>query len=449
MRNGNHPATSAAAANLQQQQQQQQQPQPISNDPVDNEPLDIIETIDSDDNDFAEAESLTLQQYKKDEKLCEYYRRMPVLYDKSHPHYKFQSKKEKAWRELGRLCDMNVDQCKKRMTYFRCRFTVERRIMKNGVNCSEWPLLDKLKFLNKHIKIRRPRAPNGDVEPDTDDESNPLHVLRKRQMEESKDDLHAYLDLQQMAAAQNPAAALHYQAQHAAKMQQYSHSQGPHGFHPGQDGLGPQHHMQSSHMGGGQQSSHQGSGHGGRHDGHHGSMGGPNHLGAAAAAAFRQGLSHPTPAESPIPASNVEVSYSVPSKRQRLHGSGGGGGIGGFDMDEAGSVSNFNLNRTVKYHNNLDHSVSLDEHGAFGLYVGEILRKLPERLGSVTSLKVMQLLHEAQIQALDMAPASSEKTAPTGGAASTSSKKDAGSPHSVAGSEERKSTESNESASKE
>lgn len=423
MRNGNHSV--AAAASLQQQQQQQQQQ--ISNDPVDNEPLDIIETIDSDDNDFAEAESLTLQQYKKDEKLCEYYRRMPVLYDKSHPHYKFQSKKEKAWRELGRLCEMNVEQCKKRMTYFRCRFTVERRIMKNGVNCSEWPLLDKLKFLNKHIKIRRPRAPNGDVEPDTDDESNPLHALRKRQMEDAKDDLHAFLDLQQMAAAQNPqAAALHYQAQQAAKMQ-YSHGQHPQGhpgFHPGQDGLGPQHHMQ------GQQSSHQGS----MRDshGHGGPMGGgSNHL--AAATAFRQGMSQPTPAESPIPASNVEVSYSVPSKRQRLHH---------MDMDEAGSVSNFNLNRTVKYQNNLDHSVSLDEHGAFGLYVGEILRKLPERLGSVTSLKVMQLLHEAQIQALDAAPAVT--VAP--GAASTSSKKDAaGSPHSVAGSEERKSTESNES----
>ncbi|EDS43317.1 conserved hypothetical protein [Culex quinquefasciatus] len=372
---------------------------------------------------------------EKDEKLCEYYRRMPVLYDKSHPHYKFQSKKEKAWRELGRLCDMNVDACKKRMTYFRCRFTVERRIMKNGVNCSEWPLLDKLKFLNKHIKIRRPRAPNGDVDPDTDDESNPLHALRKRQMEDAKDDLHAYLDLQQMAAAQNPqAAALHYQAQQAAKMQQYPHAQGPHGFHPGQDGLGQQHHMQSPHVG---QSSHQG------RDGHHGSMGGPNHLGAAAAAAFRQGLSQPTPAESPIPASNVEVSYGGggPSKRQRLHASG----VAGFDMDEANSVSNFNLNRTVKYHNNMDHSVSLDEHGAFGLYVGEILRKLPDRLGSVTSLKVMQLLHEAQIQALDMAPAATTAQTAVTGAASTSSKKDAGSPHSVAGSEERKSTESNES----
>ncbi|ETN63602.1 hypothetical protein AND_004683 [Anopheles darlingi] len=181
---------------------------------------------------------------EKDEKLCDYYRRMPVLYDKSHPHYKFQSKKEKAWRELSRLCEMDVEQCKKRMTYFRCRFTVERRIMKNGVNCSEWPLLEKLKFLNKHIKIRRPRAPNGEPE-DTDDETNPMNILRKRQreqQEDAKDDLHAYLDLQQMAvAAQNPQAQLHYQQQ--LKLQ-------GHGFgaHPGAPGFPPTdmslHHLQ-------------------------------------------------------------------------------------------------------------------------------------------------------------------------------------------------------------
>ncbi|XP_055532717.1 putative mediator of RNA polymerase II transcription subunit 26 isoform X1 [Wyeomyia smithii] len=418
MRNGNH------SVGIQQQPQQPQQQQ-ISNDPVDNEPLDIIETIDSDDNDFAEAESLTLQQYKKDEKLCEYYRRMPVLYDKSHPHYKFQSKKEKAWRELGRLCEMNVDQCKKRMTYFRCRFTVERRIMKNGVNCSEWPLLDKLKFLNKHIKIRRPRAPNGDVEPDTDDESNPLNVLRKRQMEDAKDDLHAYLDLQQVAAAaaQNSQAQLHYQAQHAKMQQQYPHAQhqGPPAFHSGQDmGL---HHLQSPHASG--QQSHAANLHGSR-DSHHSGQLGPNPL-AAATLAYRAGLSQPTPVESPIPASNVEVSYNVPTKRQRVN----------YDMDEGASVANFNLNRTVKYQNNLDHAVSLDEHGAFGLYVGEILRKLPERLGSLTSLKVMQLLHEAQIQSFDMA------------SASNSNGKKSSAANSSIGREERKSTESNESACKE
>lgn len=352
---------------------------------------------------------------KKDEKLCEYYRRMPVLYDKSHPHYKFQSKKEKAWRELGRLCDMNVEQCKKRMTYFRCRFTVERRIMRNGVNCSEWPLLDKLKFLNKHIKIRRPRAPNGDVDPDTDDESNPMAILRKRQMEDAKDDLHAYLDLQQVAAAQNPQAALHYQAQQA-KLQQYSHAQhqGPPGYHPTQESS--LHHLQSPHVPGQQNIPH------GLRDPHHSSHLGPNPL--SAAQAFRAGLTQPTPAESPIPASNVEASYNVP-KRQRLQ----------YDVDEAASVSNYNLNRTVKYHNNLDHSVNLDEHGAFGLYVGEILRKLPERLGSVTSLKIMTMLHEAQIQSFDMASANSHE------------KKDS-SPNS-SGRDERKSTDSNESANKE
>lgn len=429
MRNGNHPGSLQQPQQPppnQQQQPQQQPQQPLSNDPVDNEPLDIIENVDSDDNDFAEAESLTLQQYKKDEKLCEYYRRMPVLYDKSHPHYKFQSKKEKAWRELSRLCEMNVDQCKKRMTYFRCRFTVERRIMKNGVNCSEWPLLDKLKFLNKHIKIRRPRAPNGDVEPDTDDETNPLAILRKRQMEDAKDDLHAYLDLQQMAAAQNPQAQLHYQAQQAKLQQQYPHAQHQ-GYHPGQD-MG-MHHLQSQH-GPGQPGGHHGSNHHGhRSDGHHPGQLGPNPLSAQV---MRASLSQPTPAESPNPASNVEVSYNVP-KRQRLN----------FDMDEAASISNFNLNRNIKYQNNMDHSVNLDEHGAFGLYVGEIIRKLPDRLGSVTSLKIMQLLHEAQIQSLDMASATNNN------ANSNSSNAKDSSANSSTGREGRKSTDSNESANKE
>lgn len=67
MRNGNHPVSLQQAQQPppnQQQQPQQQPQQPLSNDPVDNEPLDIIENVDSDDNDFAEAESLTLQQYK-------------------------------------------------------------------------------------------------------------------------------------------------------------------------------------------------------------------------------------------------------------------------------------------------------------------------------------------------------------------------------------------------
>lgn len=349
---------------------------------------------------------------QKDEKLCEYYRRMPVLYDKSHPHYKFQSKKEKAWRELGRLCEMNVDQCKKRMTYFRCRFTVERRIMKNGVNCSEWPLLDKLKFLNKHIKIRRPRAPNGDVEPDTDDETNPLHVLRKRQMEDAKEDLHAYLDLQQVAA--NP--QLHYQAQHAKLQYPHTPQQGPPGYHHAPElsmhhlhqPHGPGQHPQTPHA----------------VERHHSVQLGPNPL--AAAQAYRANLSQPTPAESPIPASNVEVSYNVP-KRQRLN----------FEMEDGGSVANYNMNRTVKYQNNLDHAVNLDEHGAFGLYVGEILRKLPNRLGSITSLKIMQLLHEAQIQSFDLA-----------GTSSNNGKKDS-SANSSPGSDERKSTDSNESVIKE
>uniref|UniRef100_A0A182Y892 MADF domain-containing protein n=2 Tax=Neocellia TaxID=44535 RepID=A0A182Y892_ANOST len=395
---------------------------------------------------------------EKDEKLCDYYRRMPVLYDKSHPHYKFQSKKEKAWRELSRLCEMDVEQCKKRMTYFRCRFTVERRIMKNGVNCSEWPLLEKLKFLNKHIKIRRPRAPNGEPD-DTDDETNPMNILRKRQREQQedvKDDLHAYLDLQQMAvAAQNSQAQLHYQ-QHL-KLQGHGpfgappgagfpsahdpmslhHLQPPHP-HQRDHQLPPPHSNQpggggSSQSGAGQQQvSHAGHHHhhpfgrggmgggaGGAHHQHHhphapGGGGGAAGSSAAAAAALQHGAGagvapgsahphhhqQPTPVESPIPAamSNVEVSYGLP-KRARVS----------YDGDEA-SLSNFNLNRTVKYQNNLEHQAHLDEHGAYGLYVGEVLRKLPERISSLTSLKIMQLLYEAQVQSFDAAPSATPKS---------------------------------------
>ncbi|XP_058054999.1 uncharacterized protein LOC131206461 isoform X2 [Anopheles bellator] len=394
---------------------------------------------------------------EKDEKLCDYYRRMPVLYDKSHPHYKFQSKKEKAWRELSRLCEMDVEQCKKRMTYFRCRFTVERRIMKNGVNCSEWPLLEKLKFLNKHIKIRRPRAPNGEPD-DTDDETNPMNILRKRQreqQEDAKDDLHAYLDLQQMAvAAQNPQAQLHYQQQlklqghgpfgghHGAGFpptdmslhhlqpppphpQSHRDHQHPHQSHqqpgaPGGPGQQPPHHPQQvphpnplaghpfrgglgsvgvGHHHAQQQAAHH---HHAAAAAMHGAAGGHHHPGG--------GHQQPTPVESPIPAaiSNVEASYSVP-KRQRTS----------YDGDEA-SLSNFNLNRTVKYQNNLEHSAHLDEHGAYGLYVGEVLRKLPERISSLTSLKIMQLLYEAQVQSFETADAVAAATTNGG----TAGKKD-------------------------
>uniref|UniRef100_A0A182N7G3 MADF domain-containing protein n=1 Tax=Anopheles dirus TaxID=7168 RepID=A0A182N7G3_9DIPT len=461
---------------------------------------------------------------EKDEKLCDYYRRMPVLYDKSHPHYKFQSKKEKAWRELSRLCEMDVEQCKKRMTYFRCRFTVERRIMKNGVNCSEWPLLEKLKFLNKHIKIRRPRAPNGEPD-DTDDETNPMNILRKRQreqQEDAKDDLHTYLDLQQMAvAAQNTQAQLHYQ-QHL-KLQGH----GPFGAPPGAGGfpsahdpmslhhLQPPHPHQRDHQlppphsnqpgGGGsqqglppgqQQVPHSnplvgGGGHhhhhpfargpgglpgaaGGGHHPHshhhasqHGAGGGAAGSAAVAAAALQHGAGagthghhhqQPTPVESPIPAamSNVEVSYGLP-KRARVS----------YDGDEA-SLSNFNLNRTVKYQNNLEHQAHLDEHGAYGLYVGEVLRKLPERISSLTSLKIMQLLYEAQVQSFDAAPSATTTPKPgqtpgkvangeqsngtTGGGAATTSSTgslpNGGGATSVASSEGgRQSTESAESTS--
>uniref|UniRef100_A0A182S9X4 Uncharacterized protein n=1 Tax=Anopheles maculatus TaxID=74869 RepID=A0A182S9X4_9DIPT len=283
-----------------------------------------------------------------------------------------------------------------------------------------------------------------------------MNILRKRQREQQedvKDDLHAYLDLQQMAvAAQNSQAQLHYQ-QHL-KLQGH----GPFGAPPGAGfpsahdpmslhHLQPPHPHQRDHQlppphsnqpGGGGGSSQSGAGQqqvphaghhhhhpfgrggmpgsaGGHHQHHHPhAAGGGGAAGSSAAAALQHGAGagvaagsaphphhhqQPTPVESPIPAamSNVEVSYGLP-KRARVS----------YDGDEA-SLSNFNLNRTVKYQNNLEHQAHLDEHGAYGLYVGEVLRKLPERISSLTSLKIMQLLYEAQVQSFDAAPSATPK----------------------------------------
>lgn len=82
---------------------------------------------------------------------------MPILYDRHHPNYKYNSKKEKAWKEISKITNMSTEACKKRMTYFRARFSAERRVTKNGVPASEWPLMEKLKFLHKYIRLRKAR----------------------------------------------------------------------------------------------------------------------------------------------------------------------------------------------------------------------------------------------------------------------------------------------------
>ena len=92
--------------------------------------------------------------------------------------------------------------------------------------------------------------------------------------------------------------------------------------------------------------------------------------------------------DSPIPSSNVEVSFTPNPPKRRM-----------MDIDEAsnyGGAGHNTLNRNIKYQNNLEHSINLDEHGAFGMYVGEVLRKLPQNVSALTSLKIMQILYEAQ-----------------------------------------------------
>lgn len=93
------------------------------------------------------------------------YRQMPILYDREHPDFRYINRKEKAWKELSKRTEMSVENCKKRVTYIRARFTLERRNTKK----SDWPLMDKLKFLHRHIQVRRFRSTHDDADGGDDD----------------------------------------------------------------------------------------------------------------------------------------------------------------------------------------------------------------------------------------------------------------------------------------
>ncbi|XP_063698413.1 uncharacterized protein LOC134829314 [Culicoides brevitarsis] len=116
-------------------------------------------------------EYLHYNTFDRDLKLLEAYKTLPVLYDREHPDFRFASRKENAWRQLSKDTGIPLETCRKRITYIRARFTVERRLIKNGQN-SDWPLMERLKFLHKHIQMRRLRDDNNDCEIDLDDENN-------------------------------------------------------------------------------------------------------------------------------------------------------------------------------------------------------------------------------------------------------------------------------------
>lgn len=65
-----------------------------------------------------------------------------------------------AWKALSKQVGLPVETCRKRVTYIRARFTVERRLIKNGQH-SDWPLMERLKFLHKHIQMRRLKDENN------------------------------------------------------------------------------------------------------------------------------------------------------------------------------------------------------------------------------------------------------------------------------------------------
>jgi Alcohol dehydrogenase transcription factor Myb/SANT-like len=104
------------------------------------------------------AERFVGRTYTEDCTLIKVYKTFPILYNRSHADYKKNYLKERAWRDVAKMTAMSVELVKKRVTFLRCRFSVERRISQNGQTGSDWPLLDRLKFLDKHIKMRKTAA---------------------------------------------------------------------------------------------------------------------------------------------------------------------------------------------------------------------------------------------------------------------------------------------------
>uniref|UniRef100_A0A336MAB5 CSON013269 protein n=1 Tax=Culicoides sonorensis TaxID=179676 RepID=A0A336MAB5_CULSO len=129
-------------------------------------------------------EYLHYNTFDRDLKLLEVYKTYPQLYDREHPDFRFATRKENAWRQLSKDVGIPLETCRKRITYIRARFTVERRLIKNGQH-SDWPLMERLKFLHKHIQMRRLRDDNNDCEIDFDDENNQASSTSFTQMNQS------------------------------------------------------------------------------------------------------------------------------------------------------------------------------------------------------------------------------------------------------------------------
>ncbi|CAH0550372.1 unnamed protein product [Brassicogethes aeneus] len=94
----------------------------------------------------------------KEEFLIKTIENHPVIYDKSLAAYKNTNAREKAWTEVGKICNLeDIEYIKKRWRTLRDAFIKNYRssnIAKNGKKKRKWIFFDQMLFLVPHIEYK-------------------------------------------------------------------------------------------------------------------------------------------------------------------------------------------------------------------------------------------------------------------------------------------------------
>ncbi|XP_067639451.1 uncharacterized protein [Eurosta solidaginis] len=97
-----------------------------------------------------------------DEQLVKMVERNELLYNKNNRDYKCVEKKEAAWKRIAKELGVSDEDCIRRWSVLRDRYSKESRRMaalaSNGMTTTRfWPLFNELDFLKSHIVHRRGR----------------------------------------------------------------------------------------------------------------------------------------------------------------------------------------------------------------------------------------------------------------------------------------------------
>jgi hypothetical protein len=109
------------------------------------------------DHSSVETDNTSTNQSRFDDNLlAKMVRHHPVIYDRNHQFFKFQSERNRAWREIAKETGWNSQQIQKRWKVMRDRFVRELRKSKNvsdsSFSCSHF--FGDMLFLAPHVKSK-------------------------------------------------------------------------------------------------------------------------------------------------------------------------------------------------------------------------------------------------------------------------------------------------------